>query len=205
VVGVSTLRADAQRNLERIVEAARAVFAEHGLEASAADTAQRAGVGTATIFRRFPTKEDLVVAVVEEDVRAICEHARTAASLREFMTHALAYATTDRGFCEAGGSDLFEHQRLQALVGEFYAAVDELLARQSAAGEVRDDVVAADIAFLLQALSQARVAREQASRGLWQRYLDIVLDGLQPEGAHPLSRKAPTPAQLTATKRRRTG
>jgi AcrR family transcriptional regulator len=203
VTDVLTLRADAQRNLDRILEAARAAFAEQGLEASVADIAHRAGVGTATIFRRFPTKEDLIVAVMEDDVRAVCEHARTAGSLREFMTEALEYSIGDRGFCEAGGTDLFDRPTLHALVADIYVAVDELLERARAAGEVRDDVFSADVAFLVQALAQAGVALEQAAPGAWRRYLDIVLDGLRPEGARRLSRKRPTRAQLTAAKRRR--
>ena len=71
VVEAPHLRADAQRNLERILEAARAVFAEDGLDASVADVAERAGVGTATIFRRFPTKDDLVAAMLEHELEAI--------------------------------------------------------------------------------------------------------------------------------------
>jgi AcrR family transcriptional regulator len=198
-----TLRADAQRNLERIVEAARAVFAEEGLEASVADVAHRAGVGTATIFRRFPTKEDLIAAVMEDDVKAVGEYARTAESLREFMAHALEDALRDRGFCEAGGTNLFDRPRLRAVVADVYAAVDELLERTRTAGEVRDDVVSADIAFLLQALARTGVALEQASPGVWRRYLDIVLDGLRPEGARPLSSAPPKAAQLTAVKKSR--
>ena len=68
VVEIPHLRADAQRNLERILEAARAVFARDGLDASVADVAERAGVGTATIFRRFPTKDDLVAAMLEYEL-----------------------------------------------------------------------------------------------------------------------------------------
>jgi len=60
------LRADARRNRERIIAAARVAFAEHGLDVGVAEIAHRAGVGTATLFRRFPTKQDLVVAVMEE-------------------------------------------------------------------------------------------------------------------------------------------
>jgi AcrR family transcriptional regulator len=158
-------------------------------------------VGTATIFRRFPTKEDLIVAVIEDDVRAVGEHARTAATLREFMTYALEQAIGDRGFCEAGGTDLFDRPHLHALVAGIYAALDELLARAREAGEVREDVVSADIAFLVQALAQQGVALDRAAPRVWRRYLDIVLDGLAPEGARPLSRKPPTAAQLTATKK----
>ena len=59
------LRADAERNRRLVLDAAAAVFAERGLEAGVAEIAQRAGVGTATVFRRFPTKQDLIVAVVD--------------------------------------------------------------------------------------------------------------------------------------------
>ena len=79
VVETPHLRADAQRNLERILEAACEVFARDGLDASVADVAERAGVGTATIFRRFPTKDDLVAAVLERELEAFAGHARDAA------------------------------------------------------------------------------------------------------------------------------
>ena len=65
---MTTLRADAERNRGRVLEAARAVFAEHGLEAGVAEIAERAGVGVATIFRRFPTKDDLLAAILEARV-----------------------------------------------------------------------------------------------------------------------------------------
>src|SRR3954465_11493357 len=64
----TTLRADAERNRRRILEAAAAAFAESGLDVGVAEIARRAGVGAGTIFRRFPTKEDLVVAIVEERI-----------------------------------------------------------------------------------------------------------------------------------------
>ncbi len=79
VVAAPHLRADAQRNLERILEAARETFAEQGLEASVADIAQRAGVGTATIFRRFPTKPSLVAAIITGELTTMLTLARTAA------------------------------------------------------------------------------------------------------------------------------
>src|SRR5215207_7851211 len=64
------LRADAERNRERILQAAREVFAEHGLEASTNEIARRAGVGVATLFRRFPTRDDLIAAVFAEKMDA---------------------------------------------------------------------------------------------------------------------------------------
>src|SRR5271169_4287958 len=106
VVEIPHLRADAQRNLERILEAARAVFAEDGLEASVADVAERAGVGTATIFRRFPTKDELVAAILEEELTAIVGRARLAsesddpgAAIEEFMASAVESFVRERCFC----------------------------------------------------------------------------------------------------------
>ena len=102
------LRSDAQRNLERILEAARSVFAERGLDASVADVAALAGVGTATIFRRFPTKDDLLAAMFElalarlvADAAAAAEAKDVGRALRQFMHKAAAAHMADRGYCDA--------------------------------------------------------------------------------------------------------
>src|SRR5207244_4685870 len=109
VVEATHLRADAQRNLERILEAARAVFAEEGLEASVADVARRAGVGTATIFRRFPTKDDLVAAMLEQELETIVARARAAAdasdpaaAIAEFVSGVVEPFIEDRVVGEPG-------------------------------------------------------------------------------------------------------
>ncbi len=90
VVEAVTLRADAQRNLERILEAARVVFAEDGLDASVADVAERAGVGTATIFRRFATKDDLCAAILERELESDRRRARARLPSRATPPQALA-------------------------------------------------------------------------------------------------------------------
>jgi AcrR family transcriptional regulator len=202
------LRADAQRNLELILEAARAVFAEDGLDASVADVAERAGVGTATIFRRFPTKDDLVAAILEQELTAVATRARLAAgsddpgtAIGEFMTLAVESFVRERCLCEAGGTDLFDRPRLQELVGEVTSAVALLLRRAQEAGAIRPDVVAEDIGFLISAVGQAGLRLERTSPGAWRRYLDIQLDGLRAEGARPLTRKPPTSQQLHDAKR----
>jgi len=125
VVAAPHLRADAQRNLERILEAARATFAEQGLEASVADIAQRAGVGTATIFRRFPTKPSLVAAIIAGELTTMLTLARTAAesadpgqALGEFMGHAAGTLIENRCLCEASGETLLELPRLRELMSE---------------------------------------------------------------------------------------
>ena len=207
VVEIPHLRADAQRNLERILEAARAVFAHDGLEASVADVAERAGVGTATIFRRFPTKDDLVAAVIEYELETFGARAREAAesddpgaAIGEFMTSAIGSFIDDRCFCEANGSELFDRPRIQELVAGVTESVELLLHRAQAAGAIRDDVVAADIGFLVNAVGQAGFRLEHTAPGAWRRYAEIVLGGLRPEGARPLAHKPPTPQQFHEAK-----
>ena len=210
VVDAPHLRADAQRNLERILEAARAVFAEDGLEASVADVARHAGVGTATIFRRFPAKDDLVAAMLEQELGTIVTRAQAAAeandpaaAIAEFVSGVVKTFIEDRCFCEASGGDLFERPRMQELVGELTAAVEELLRRARKAGTIRRDVVAEDIAFLVNAIGLAGVRLEHTAPGAWRRYVEIVLAGLAPQGGRKLAHKPPTPQQLHDSKRAR--
>lgn len=209
VVASPHLRADAQRNLERILEAAREVFAREGLDASVADVAQRAGVGTATIFRRFPTKDDLVAAMLEDELGDVRDRALEAAksddpgaALSRFMTTTVQSMVEDRCFCEANGGELFRRPEIQALVGEVSASVEHLLRRAQKGGAIRRDLVAEDIGFLMSAIAQAGRPLEQTAPGAWRRYLEIVLAGLRPENASRLAHKPPTLQQLHDSKHR---
>jgi AcrR family transcriptional regulator len=209
VVETPHLRADAQRNLERILEAACEVFARDGLDASVADVADRAGVGTATIFRRFSTKDDLVAAVLEHELEMFAGRARQASesddpgvAVAEFMTSMIQSFIEDRCFCEASGSELFHRPRMQELVGELTGSLDELLRRAQAAGAIRDDVVAADLGFLVNAVGQAGLRLEHSAPGAWRRYAELVVASLRPEGAQPLTHAPPTPQQLHEAKTR---
>jgi AcrR family transcriptional regulator len=197
------LRADARRNLERILEAARAVFAEHGVEAPVTEIAERAGVGVATIFRRFPTKDDLLAAVVEQRSTHLIESADAAladpdaaAGFRAFMQAAAQATIGDRGFCEVAGTSIMGRPGVRERVDELVSRVRALLARAKAAGAVRADVTTEDIPILLMAVAQAGLVLEETLPGAWRRYLDIVLDGLQAEHARPLARRAPTRRQF---------
>ncbi|MDX6485225.1 MAG: hypothetical protein QOF43_378 [Gaiellaceae bacterium] len=171
---MTTLRADAERNRGLVLEAARQVFAEHGSEAGVAEVAERAGVGVATIFRRFPTKDDLLAAIVEDRVREITEIARGASTLREFMTAAAEVHVADRGFCDCIGTEVFARPALVAARAEVVELVRVLLRRAKESGEVREDVTVEDIPIILLGL-----ARSAPADG-WRRYLEFALDGLRP-------------------------
>ena len=200
------LRSDARRNLELILQAAGEAFAEGGLEVGVADIARRAGVGTATIFRRFPTKDDLVAAVFEARLQEITAIARESAelepgmdALRSFFEKAIRFQIRDRGFLENVGKRAFaDDPRFTAATDEIFAVLDGIVAGAKAAGELRDDVETADLPVLLHAVCNGALFTETSSDELWRRYLDIMLDGLRPQNASKLSCPAPTLADLTA-------
>ena len=199
------LRSDARRNLELILQAAGEAFAEGGLEVGVADIARRAGVGTATIFRRFPTKEDLVAAVFEARMQEIIAIAREAAdlppgmdALRTFFERAIQFQIRDRGFLENVGKRAFaDDPRFTHATDEIFAALERMVEGAKAAGELRPDVQAADLPVLLHAVCSGAVFTEATSDELWRRYLDIVLDGLRPQNGSTLSPPAPTLEALT--------
>jgi AcrR family transcriptional regulator len=203
----TALRADAQRNLVRVLDAAREVFAEHGIDAPVTEIAERAGVGVGTIFRRFPTKDDLLVAVVEQRTEQLIEAADLAlessdpgAALRQFMETATAMQISDVCWCEAG-ADLFEREGIRELTDVLVGKIGELLTSAQTAGQVRSDVRALDIPVLLMAVAKSGLMLEEAVPGAWKRYLAIILDGLRPEAARPLPRRPLSRRQFEVARR----
>ncbi|HEX7291981.1 MAG TPA: helix-turn-helix domain-containing protein [Conexibacter sp.] len=180
------LRADAVRNRAKVLEAARAAFAEHGAEAQIEDVARRAGVGVGTVYRRFPTKQALAEALIEE------RFDRTIAFVRELVEqegdpwqaimrcfeYCAATQERDRAWAAAlalmagGAMGPREHQ-----MRELLALEERLIARARAAGVVRDDLTAEDMPALFCALASV----VQAGGRNWRRYLDLLLDGLRPQ------------------------
>ena len=182
------LRADAVRNRGRVLEAARAAFAEHGAEAQMEDVARRAGVGVGTVYRHFPTKQALAEALIEERfdhtiafVRGLVEQQGDPwdAIVRCFE-YCADVQERDRAWAAvlalmAGGMGAMgprEHQ-----MQELLALEEQLIVRARAAGVVREDLTAADMPALFCALASV----VQAGGRNWRRYLDLLLDGLRPQ------------------------
>jgi AcrR family transcriptional regulator len=196
----TALRADAARNRERIVAAATEVFAERGLEASTAEIAARAGVGEATLFRRFPTKDDLITAIIgvqfEEaaNLAAVClDEDDPWRGLERFLYEMAERAAVDHGVsdaakerCMASSSLLEERRRILDLTGQ-------LVRRAQKADVLRDDIAGQDLMFLMAAVASLAELPFQGLRDdLWKRYLGIFLDGLRPDGATKLRPGAPS-------------
>jgi AcrR family transcriptional regulator len=196
------LRADAQRNLELVLKAAGEAFAEQGLDVGVADIAKRAGVGTGTIFRRFPTKDDLIAAVFQQRVAEILGAAREGAAmddpeegLRHFFEVMIAVQLRDRGCLEAAGSSIWGEPRIMELRDELLSTLDGLLDGAKAAGVVREEIAPADLPVLVNAVAHGASILEPARPGIWRRYARIALDGLRPQ-SRKLEPGPPTVGQV---------
>ena len=203
-----TLRADAERNRRRLIDAAAELFSERGVEVTIAEIRERAGVGQGTVFRHFPTKEHLMAEVMRERMTSLAALARERLEagdpvdgLRDFMLAAAESKAVDqeiyRLICETNALPAEDERALRR---ELVGFVERLLRRAQEAGAIRDDIEPEDILLLETAARRAGEALGGVAPELWRRYLDIVIDGLRAEGAHPLSHPAPTDAQFDAVK-----
>jgi AcrR family transcriptional regulator len=177
------LRADARRNRERVLAAAREAFAESGFGVPLDAIAARAGVGPGTVYRHFPTKEALFEAVTVARVRELVALARAGAeapdpgaALDALLGRIAAEAVAKRDLPDALGG--VGEAAVAVARGELHAAMDVLLDRARAVGAVRAGIGATELIALLKGLLQA--VRESADPELPARLLAVVRDGLRP-------------------------
>lgn len=188
------LRKDAERNRRRILEAAREVFAEHGLGASLDDIAKHAGVGIGTVYRRFPHKEALIDALFDAAIDQVVDTAREALEMDdpfEGLVHVLV-SNQESQAADRGLRDILfgaRHDRRCATRARerILPVMAELLGRAQAAGTVRTDVTVHDIPLAQMAIGTITDATRDVAPDAWRRLMTIMLDGLRP------ARDAPTP------------
>jgi AcrR family transcriptional regulator len=173
---MTELRADARRNLERVLDAATEAFAASGPDVSIDEIARLAGVGHGTVFRRFPTKDDLMYAVIERHV----------AQMRDLAEEALASDDPGEAFFDfarraaelamstPGLHKCVVHCGAKPGAAELDELGRKLVARAQRAGALRTDLKPAEVGPLL------RAALLAAPPGQWRRYLEVVLHGLRP-------------------------
>lgn len=200
------LRADARRNRERILAVASAAFAEEGFDVGVAEIARRAGVGTGTLFRHFPTKRDLQVAAVLErsaEMRAAIEAAVAEPdpwrAFEGLMTRAVELTAADRCLGHALREGMIDEPRLMALSDEMLTGIETVLARGRAAGVIRADVAPEDVPVLASLVGSTLERFGRSQPELWRRYLGVVLDGLRPAGTTPLEPGPPALRDLGAS------
>lgn len=189
------LRADAARNVGRILRAARDVYGELGADAPVEAVAHRAGVGERTLYRRFPTKADLVRAALDqsiaEDLTPVMEEARRAddalRGLAQLIEAAISLGARERNLLTAA-------HRAGSLTPDISNSLNEtlteLVRRGQGAGRVRADLVSDDVPRLVGMLYSVVSTMDSNSDG-WRRYVALILDAISVDQRRPLP---PAPA-----------
>jgi AcrR family transcriptional regulator len=182
---IRPLRADAQRNLERILASARALFAERGSGAQMEDIAAHAGVGIGTLYRRFPTKEALVTELVRGRFQ---QFAVIAAECKEIESPYEALATMMRRHAESVEGDVafqlamlklndFQWEGIEDDKSALNAVVTRLIERAQAAGEIRADLRVEDYGMMMCGVTATMHFMDESHE--WRRHLELILAGLK--------------------------
>ncbi|UGT45388.1 TetR/AcrR family transcriptional regulator [Nocardia yamanashiensis] len=198
------LRLDARRNRDALVGAAREVFTERGLDAPLKEIAARAGVAIGTLYNRFPTRDDLIAAAVEDRLEAgerIADAALTIDDPWDSFTYLVERV------CELQASDrLLSELAVRAAPGpavarareQGHAKMREIVTRAQRAGVLRADWVLEDLGFITWAHTRIVEATAAIAPDAWRRHLALTFDGLRAAAAHPLPVPPITEAQLMA-------
>jgi AcrR family transcriptional regulator len=197
------LRRDAAANRERVLEAAQTLFDERGLGASMDEIARAAGVGPATLYRRFPTKEALLDAILLDALERFEAFAREALAeddaftgLALLLERGIELQASSRGFQEILLLRLGDEPQLAEARKRVRPLIAQLVERAQAQGTLRADFEPLDVQVLLWELGRVVESTGRCASSLWRRYLALALDGLRTEAARPLPVAAPTQKQL---------
>jgi AcrR family transcriptional regulator len=189
-----TLRADARRNREAVIAAAKKLFADQGLDAQMPDVAKAAKVGVGTVYRHFPTKDDLIAALVAERFERLAQKAREDLEredawegISDFIRFSAQIQADDRGLCEVMGSrpEMMDAAARGAGLAEL---CERLVKRAQRAGQLRRDLVWEDIPMIACGLGRITQAAVGPATGRWPRLVEIILDGLRAPGSGKLPR-----------------
>ncbi|WP_156401931.1 TetR/AcrR family transcriptional regulator [Agromyces sp. Soil535] len=179
-----TKRRDAALNSERLMQAAREVFARQGLSATLEDIAQHAGVGVGTVYRNFASKREIIETLYDAALDSVLADVQTALEIQDpwvaivtFFEVTASNQAQDRGLCETFlGHDGFGPD--ERIAEELVAVVSPLFDRASEAGVLREGVTVTDIGPIF-AMLDGVYRMSDARPDLWRRYLALILDGLR--------------------------
>ncbi|MGQ5261192.1 TetR/AcrR family transcriptional regulator [Micromonospora sp. ZYX-F-536] len=174
-------RLDARRNQERIIAAARELFTEQGLQVTVPQVAERAGVGRATVYRSYPTKEDLVIAVARHQFQTLERRTRDALDGPDPYRELSAYVPDlfDRLARDRVLADAFFDGRLVP-AARILGLIGQLTAAAIPSGRIRADISELDIRVILCGPVRQLIVLDQRDPAVWRRYADMVLNALRP-------------------------
>jgi len=182
-----TVRSDARRNRERLVASARELFAARGLEVPVEEITHHAGVGMGTLYRHFPTKDDLVDAVLEDAFAEIARLAEEAAAAQDgwegltgFLQSALELHVQNRGVKDLLAAREHGHDAARARIRRLLRNVVERAQEQ---GTLRSDFVFEDLPPVFWSTARVVQATADVAPGYWRRHLYFLLDGLRASAA----------------------
>jgi AcrR family transcriptional regulator len=180
------LRRDAERNRERILEAARELFTERGLSVTLNDIAHHAGVGVGTVYRRFPDREQLIDALFEERVEEMAALAGSCLTepdpwtgFTRFLEGMLEAQARDRGLKELLLSTDHVRARVSHARERLLPIAGQIVERAKAAGALRADFAPQDMPLIQGMLGSIIDGSRDVAPEIWRRYLEIVLRGLR--------------------------
>ncbi|MFE2724787.1 TetR/AcrR family transcriptional regulator [Kitasatospora sp. NPDC059327] len=187
------LRRDAQRNRDLLLAAARELFSRHGLDVPLDQIAKEAGVGNATLYRHFPTREALVGEVFADAATLIGDAAQEAlaaedawAAIERYFERIFELVAADRGINDLVTQAIPSTPAMTGISRQNAVTVGTLVARAQEQGTMRPDVVTMDLLFMLGPLCRALPATTELRPDLWRRYLALLLDGFRTRATHPL-------------------
>ncbi len=198
-----TQRADARRNREAILAAARQLFKEGGNDCPIEGIAKKAGVGVGTVYRHFPNKEALVEALIDDRFERIAEQAEKALErddpwegFCDLMRWSATFQAEDRGLSELL-SQRPARGRESAVKSGLHATTEKLIRKAQRSGQMRKDVVIEDVPTILCGLGGVLGAHEESMPALnWERFLALMLDGMRAPG----TLKLPKPKRPAASR-----
>jgi len=207
MAGQRPLRRDAERNRQRILDAARTLIAKEGLSVSHDQLAEAADVAVGTVYRRFPDKESLIEALFTEHVDGIVASARAALEIPDpwdalvtFMTQALQMQAGNRGLKELALGGAPGLALVCQAQDQISPVISELVDRARAAGQLRPGVGAEDFALIPIMVGAIIDSARDVDENLWRRTLTLVMDGFRVENRGPLPCGTPSPEQLSEIK-----
>jgi AcrR family transcriptional regulator len=204
------LRRDAERNRQRILQAAAQIFTERGLQATLDDVARHAGVGVGTVYRRFPDKEALVETLFTERLDQLVGFGEQGladpdpwAGFTGFLERAGTVIAGDRGLRQILMFATYGHDRVNQARARLLPVVSKMLERAQEAGVVRADLRPTDVPVIEFMLSSAAEYAIQVRPEIWRRYLALIIDALRPDraGTTDLPEPALTPDEVVQAMR----